>query len=76
MCLVEDVDGTWFRNGVRFDPRLEQQNYIVSSSSELLIRNLTRATAGYYVCVINVNQLGQFLTVDANVSLSPSGEYK
>lgn len=69
-CEV-DVIGTWYQNGIEINPAEDTENYIVFSTGELQIRNLTNSTVGYYVCVSTLNnQLGSYQTRSTNIVLS------
>lgn len=69
-CVVH-VQPTWYRNGSRFNPRAEPDNYLLLGSGELRIWNLTEATIGYYACVLSVNALGgeRYQTLQENITL-------
>ena len=72
-CTVLVSRVQWFRNGVQFEPDNQRQDYILSAIGELVIRNLTESTMGYYVCQMTVDGLDSFQVVQANIIIaSPS----
>ena len=64
----------WYYNGNQLDIQNDLDNYVEFSTGELQILNLTESTAGYYVCVTTLDQLGNsYQTYSANVVVSIPG---
>ncbi len=62
---------TWYLNGNRVDIRNNADTYVEFSTGELQILSLNDSTAGYYVCVTSLIQLGRnYQTYSANVVVS------
>ena len=71
---VADVSSQWYKNGSLFNPGADSARYILSTTGEVRIRNMSADTVGYYSCVTSVTGLGSYLTVDVDFALAIPSE--